>query len=160
MRSGELLGRTLFFKTSIQFRLIPAVMADSVNAASRVCGDKREKHKDVTELGWDGNDKEGKSERSGRDTDGDVSRDNKKENVLQNLRAGVVDADKARQRYSPGSESRSSSPRQTRTLSRRILGQSPRPSRLSTQKTQRRDTFLILRHVCFCLKCFMIWMMN
>lgn len=34
--SGELLGRIHFFKTSIQFRLIPAVMADSMNAASRV----------------------------------------------------------------------------------------------------------------------------
>lgn len=36
VRSGELLGRTHFFKTSIQFRLIPAVMADRVNTASRV----------------------------------------------------------------------------------------------------------------------------
>lgn len=38
VRSGELLGRTHFFKTSIQLRLMPAVMADSVNTASRVCG--------------------------------------------------------------------------------------------------------------------------
>lgn len=36
VRSGELLGLIHFFKTSIQFRLIPAVMADSVNTASRV----------------------------------------------------------------------------------------------------------------------------
>lgn len=40
MRSGELLGRTLFLRTSIQFLLIPAVMADNVNTASRVCQDK------------------------------------------------------------------------------------------------------------------------
>lgn len=41
MRSGVLLGRIHFFKTSIQFLLIPAVMADSVNAASRVYRWKR-----------------------------------------------------------------------------------------------------------------------
>lgn len=40
VRSGELLGRMHFFKTSIQFRLIPAVMADSVNVASCVCRTK------------------------------------------------------------------------------------------------------------------------
>lgn len=32
-----------FFKTSIQFRLIPAVMADRVKAASRVCTTKEKR---------------------------------------------------------------------------------------------------------------------
>lgn len=40
VRSGELLGRMHFFKTSIQLRLIPAVMAERVKAASRVCTTK------------------------------------------------------------------------------------------------------------------------
>lgn len=34
-----------FFKTSIQFRLIPAVMADRVNAASCVCTTKERREK-------------------------------------------------------------------------------------------------------------------
>lgn len=47
VRSGELLGRMHFFKTSIQFRLIPAVMADRVNAASCVCTTKERREKSL-----------------------------------------------------------------------------------------------------------------
>lgn len=73
MRSGELLGRMLFFKTSIQFRLIPAVMADNVNAASRVWWTKGKTGYGDTEA-WQG--RERKERKSGREADRwDVSHD-------------------------------------------------------------------------------------
>lgn len=48
-----------------------------------------------------------------------------------------------RQKHSPVSETHSSSPHQTQTPSRRILGQSPRPGHLSTQKTQQQGAFFL-----------------
>lgn len=167
MRSGELLGRMLFFKTSIQFRLIPAVMADSVNAASRVCRTK-EKTGQMW-LNWDevetrkGNWWVRYRERSRKDTGRDGSIDNgirrhwqwvlltlisneykKNNNVLQTQ--SMRDNDPWL-RHSPGSETHSSSPHQTQTPSCRILGQSLHPSHLSIQETQHQDslssTFLL-----------------
>ncbi len=45
VRSGELLGRTFFLKTSIQFLRMPAVMAESVKTASLVCRTHTHTHK-------------------------------------------------------------------------------------------------------------------
>lgn len=75
MRSGELLGRMLFFNTSIQLRLIPAVMADNVKVASRVCRTKEDNG--LKETGREASEEEEEEgRRSGRDADTDVSRDN------------------------------------------------------------------------------------
>lgn len=47
----------LFFNTSIQLRLIPAVMADSVKEASRVCGTREGKRvQERRDGGGDGGD--------------------------------------------------------------------------------------------------------